>query len=285
MGAEVLAIDSDAAKVAEIKQEVTAAVCLNTTHEDALGSLGVDEMDAVVVAIGRDVQASILTTALLQQAGCPYIVARASNELHAQILGLVGADRVIYPEDEAARRLVRGLASPHILDQVDLEGDIELAVLTAPRSFCGKSLTELSLRQTFTVNVVAIRTAETDTQAATTIFPDCGVWMGWINDMAGGCRCRARHPASILKKLWQFFNNHHSLHSGTRDAQTRSDLSPPGGTASRKRETACRLSLLIVGGRHADSAAVPRALRLALGLGRLGGCAPARLLRCYPLAA
>ncbi len=172
MGAEVLAIDSDAAKVAEIKQEVTAAVCLNTTHEDALGSLGVDEMDAVVVAIGRDVQASILTTALLQQAGCPYIVARASNELHAQILGLVGADRVIYPEDEAARRLVRGLASPHILDQVDLEGDIELAVLTAPRSFCGKSLTELSLRQTFTVNVVAIRTAETDTQAATTIFPD-----------------------------------------------------------------------------------------------------------------
>lgn len=172
MGAEVLAVDTDAAKVAAIKQEVTAAVCLDTAHEEALASLGVDNMDAVVVAIGRDVQASILTTALLQQAGCPYIVARASNELHAQILGMVGANRVIYPEDEAARRLVRGLASPHILDQVDLEGDIELAVLTVPQSFCGKSLIELGLRQNYTVNVVAIRTPETDTQAATTIFPD-----------------------------------------------------------------------------------------------------------------
>ncbi|NPV46550.1 MAG: TrkA family potassium uptake protein [Armatimonadetes bacterium] len=172
MGAEVLAIDSDAAKVAAIKQQVTAAVCLDSAREEAVRSLGVDNMDAVVVAIGRDVQASILTTALLQQAGCPYIVARASNELHAQILGMVGANRVIYPEDEEAKRLVRGLASPHVLDQVDLVGDLELAVLKAPRSFCGKSLVELGLRQKYTVNVVAIRTAETDTQAATTIFPD-----------------------------------------------------------------------------------------------------------------
>ena len=170
MGAEVLAVDTDPAKVNEVKEHVTTALCLDATVEETLASLGTEQMDAVVVAIGKDVQASILVTALLKQYNCPNIIARASNDLQARILQRVGADKVIYPEDDEARRLVRVLASPHILDQIDLEGDIELAILEVPSSFVGKSLIDLQLRKVFSVNVVAVRTFEGGSPQ--TIFPE-----------------------------------------------------------------------------------------------------------------
>lgn len=171
-GAEVLAVDTDPAKVAEIKSHVTTAITANAAHEEALAALGVDQMDAVVVAIGKDVEASILVTALLKQYGCGQIIARASSDLQARILQLVGADRVIYPEDDEARRLVRVLSSPHVLDQIDLQGDLDLALLSAPADFIGHTLVDLKLRQRYSVNVVAIRQADTDSQPGPTIFPD-----------------------------------------------------------------------------------------------------------------
>lgn len=171
-GAEVLAVDTEPAKVAEIKSHVTTAITTNAAHEEALAALGVDQMDAVVVAIGKDAEASILVTALLKQYGCPRIIARASSDLQARILQRVGADQVIYPEDDEARRLVRVLSSPHVLDQIDLQGDLDLALLTVPVAFVGHNLLELQLRQRYSVNVVAIRQPETDSQTGQTVFPD-----------------------------------------------------------------------------------------------------------------
>ena len=110
-GAEVIAIDTDPHNVDAVKADVTTAVTMDATSKDALRSLALDELDAVVVAIGRDTEASILVTALLRELGCKRIVARAGSNLHADILRRVGATQVVYPEDDIAAGLVRSLAS------------------------------------------------------------------------------------------------------------------------------------------------------------------------------
>lgn len=158
-GADVIAVDTDADKVDDAKSLATTAIQLDATDEAALRTVNVQELDAVVVAIGKDMEASILVTALLKQLGARQIIARGTTPIHARILELVGADRVVYPEDEGAARLARSLHSPHILDHVDLSGDLDLAQIIAPEACVGKSLRELDLRARFQVNVVTVRPA------------------------------------------------------------------------------------------------------------------------------
>ncbi len=156
-GAEVVAIDTDPAKVEDIKGSVSTAICMDAADEQELTQLNVPEFDAIVVAIGRDIEASILITALLRQLGARVVIARASTNLQARILDLVGATGVIYPEEDIAARLVRSIISPHVVDHIELEGDIDFALVKAPRSFVGKSLLELEIRQRHGVTVVAVR--------------------------------------------------------------------------------------------------------------------------------
>jgi len=158
-GAEVVAIDSDPEKVEAIKGSVSTAICMDAADETELAQLNVPELDAIVVAIGRDVEASILITALLKQLGGRVVISRASTNLQARILDLVGATGVIYPEEDIAARLVRSIISPHIVDHIELEGDIDFALLKAPSSFVGKSLLELEIRQRYSITVVAVRPA------------------------------------------------------------------------------------------------------------------------------
>ncbi len=158
-GAEVVAVDSNEELVDEIKNLVTTAVVMDATDEHALATLKPDELTSVIVAIGKDVEASILVTALLREMNAPKIMARASNELQARILRLVGADAVIYPEDDMASRLVRSLVSPLILDQIELYENTVLAQVVVPDSFVGSTLRELDLRAKHGLNVVTIKAA------------------------------------------------------------------------------------------------------------------------------
>lgn len=170
-GVEVIAVDSDPARVDAVKNAVTTAVALDATNREALEALALHDLDAVIVGIGRDIEASILVTALLQELGCRLIVARAGNDLHADILSRVGATRVVYPEDDVADRVVRLLTSPHVVDLVELEGDIEFAIVEVPRSFVGRSLRELELRNRYGLTVVAVRRAEEPDGASTVLVP------------------------------------------------------------------------------------------------------------------
>jgi len=170
-GAEVIAIDADPANVDGVKGDVTNSVVLDATNKDALRSLALNELDAVVVAIGRDTEASILVTALLRELGCNKIVARAGNDLHADILNRVGATRVVYPEDEVAAGLVRSLTSPHVIDLVELEGDIDFALLAIPESFVGSTLRGLDLRAKYNLTVVALRTTDPETLEPAVVVP------------------------------------------------------------------------------------------------------------------
>ncbi len=159
-GAEVIAIDEAPERVDAIKANVTTAICADATSADVLSELEVQELDGVVVAMGRDVEASILITAQLKRMGARNIVARASSELHAQILSMVGADRVVYPEHDAGMRVVRQLTSPHVVEFITLEGPLDFAVLTIPDNFVNHTLRDLQLPTRYGITVVSIRSAD-----------------------------------------------------------------------------------------------------------------------------
>lgn len=153
----VLAVDIDRDRVEEMADLVDGAVVCDTTDEEALVSLGLERMSCVAVAIGeRATEASILTTALLREIGIPRIVARSFNDLHARVLRSVGAHEVVNPESEMGERLAAQLANPNIVDRLRL-GDAEIAEVTAPESFVGRSLADLDLRNRSGVSVLALR--------------------------------------------------------------------------------------------------------------------------------
>ncbi|SFE39839.1 trk system potassium uptake protein TrkA [Paenibacillus catalpae] len=158
MGYEVLAIDSSEQRIQEAINTVTHAVSADSTDEDALRSLGVRNFDVVVVAIGQDIQASILTTLILKDLGVKMIVVKAQNELHGKVLTKIGADKVVYPERDMGLRVAHHLISPNILDYIEISEDHSIIEIKAPEAMIGKSLKQLDIRAKFKCNVMAIKT-------------------------------------------------------------------------------------------------------------------------------
>lgn len=161
-GGSVIAIDNNADAVERIKETVTQAVLLNATDEDALSQAPLGDVDVAVVAMGDNVEASILATALLKRQAVPYVIARAVSSVHAQVLRQIGADEVINVELDAGRRLGSRLIAPQILEQVSLSADISVAELHVPQSIVGKTLAELDLRARFQVSVISIKRVRVD---------------------------------------------------------------------------------------------------------------------------
>ncbi|MDR3563163.1 MAG: TrkA family potassium uptake protein [Negativicutes bacterium] len=156
-GHEVLAIDSRADRVQKFSNEVTHVIQADTTDEDSLKALGIRNFDVVVVAIGEDVQANVMTTISLKEMGVPYIVAKARNEMHGKMLQKIGADRVVYPERDMGVRVAHNLVSTNVLDYIELAPDLSLVEVTAPLELVGRSLAEANLRAKFGINVIAIK--------------------------------------------------------------------------------------------------------------------------------
>jgi trk system potassium uptake protein TrkA len=159
-GYEVLAVDRDEESVQKISEVVTHAVCVDTTDEEALKALGIRNFDKVVVAIGEDVQASILTTLLLKEAGVGYIVAKAQNELHGKMLEKIGADRIVYPERDMGMRIAHCLVSTNVLEYIELSPDLSIVEVAVPREMVGKPLSESNLREGFGLNLVAVKRSD-----------------------------------------------------------------------------------------------------------------------------
>src|SRR5262249_30771190 len=136
---------------------VTHAVSADSTDEEALRALGIRNFDVIVVAIGEDIQASILTTLILKDMGVPALVVKAQNELHGKVLSKIGADKVVYPERDMGLRVAHHLTSPNILDYIELSKDYSILEMKAADSMIGKNLKELDIRARFGCNVMAIR--------------------------------------------------------------------------------------------------------------------------------
>lgn len=158
LGHEVLAIDAKEGLIQDLADDLPNVhfVAADATDEDVLRGLNVEGFDAAAVVIGENhVEAGILTTANLKELGVPMIVARASGKLHARVLERVGADRVIQPEREMGEQVARVLASPAILDYVDLGEDEALIEAHVPEQWAGKSLAELALSRNLGLTIVA----------------------------------------------------------------------------------------------------------------------------------
>lgn len=157
MGFDVLAVDTDEERVNDISEEVTYAVQVDAMDEQALKSLGIRNFDVVIVAIGQEVQSSILVTVMLKEMGVPRVVAKAMSELHGKVLQKVGADMVVFPERDMGVRVAHALVSRNILDQISLSPEYSIIELIAPTEFWGKTLQESAMRREYGVTVLAIR--------------------------------------------------------------------------------------------------------------------------------
>lgn len=157
LGNEVLVIDSDEESVQEMSEYATHAVQVDATDETALKSLGIRNFDVAVVAIGDDVQSSIMVTLICKEIGIKYVIAKAQNELHAKVLYKIGADRVVFPEREMGIRVGHNLCSSNILEYIELSPDYSIMELTPMEEWEGKSLKELNMRSKFGINVMAIK--------------------------------------------------------------------------------------------------------------------------------
>ncbi|WP_127585790.1 potassium channel family protein [Paenibacillus koleovorans] len=155
-GLEVMGIDKDEEVVDEMADKLTHVVQADCTDEETLRALGIRNFDCAVVAIGDDIQASILTTLLLKEIGVRTVVAKALSELHGKVLERIGVDRVIFPEREMGIRVAHQLVSPNLLDYIELSKDYTIAELSVPSCMNGRSLKDLDPRARHGCSVVAI---------------------------------------------------------------------------------------------------------------------------------
>lgn len=156
-GMEVLAIDRNEERVNAFKHIASHAVIADTTDEDALKEIGIRNFEHVIVAIGENIQASILTTVILAELGIQQITVKAQNDYHEKILKKIGAHRVVHPERDMGKRLAHNLISNHILEYLYLSDDHSIIELETAGKLIGKSLSELNIRKRFGCNVIAIR--------------------------------------------------------------------------------------------------------------------------------
>ena len=159
-GAKVIAMDNQKGLVERIKDTVTQGILIDTTDEDALKNVPLENVDVAVVAIGNNVEASILTTVLFRETGVPYILARAISRTHEHVLRQIGANEVINVEIDEGRRIAAELISPSILDRIPIDRGISVAEILVPSSFEDKTLRQLDLRNQYRINVITVKRTE-----------------------------------------------------------------------------------------------------------------------------
>lgn len=160
MGYDVLAVDLDEELIRDAVEYSTHAVQADSMDEQVLKALGIANFDAVIVAIGENMQSNILTTILLKELGVKKVVAKAKNLMHGKVLEKIGADLVIYPERDMAIKLARALASQNFMEQITLSTDYSIIEITTPKSFINQNLRQIGLRPKMNVTILAIRRGE-----------------------------------------------------------------------------------------------------------------------------
>ncbi len=157
IGYDVLAIDKKELMVNEVVDSVTHALILDSTNKDALIQAGLKTFQTAVVGIGENVEASILTTLMLKEIGVEKVISRAITNYHGIILDKIGADKIVYPENEIGIKVARAIANPDLIDFIEFGDRLSIAEMQVSDNMAGKSLSELQLRNKFNVNVIAIK--------------------------------------------------------------------------------------------------------------------------------
>ena len=159
MGVEVMGVDKNPDKVADLAHDITHAVQADILDDDALDSLGLRNFDVVVLSI-KDVEISCIATMALKDHGAVKIVAQAGGEAHGKILERIGADKVIMPEKDMGIRLARSLSSNNLIDYMELSAKHSLMELEAIDEWVGRTLKQSNIPNRYKINVVAIRSGK-----------------------------------------------------------------------------------------------------------------------------
>ena len=159
-GAEVLAVDINEAAVNAASAEIPRCQCADITDAAVIKQLGIANMDVVVIAMANHLEESILAVMLCKEIGVKNVIVKCSTEMNRRILLKVGADKVVFPEQDSGTRLAKNLMSSGFIDMFELSGDIALVELDVKPEWCGKSLIELDLRRKHSLNIVAIKQHE-----------------------------------------------------------------------------------------------------------------------------
>lgn len=156
-GAEVLVVDRNERLIEENAKRFTQAVIADLTDPDAIGQLGLGSMDAVIVDMSQDLEASIMCVMVAKEKGVHRVIAKAENKRKSDILKKVGADQIVFPEQESGTRTAFQLMFPDILRFFDLSSDLVIVEMQPREEWCGRTLLELELRKKHGINVIAFR--------------------------------------------------------------------------------------------------------------------------------
>ena len=156
-GMEVIAVDTDQRIVNAVADDLPICKCADITDPEVIRQLGIGNVDVVIVAMANNLEASVMTVTLCKEAGVPTVIAKCANEMHQKILTRVGADKVVFPENESGIRLAKNLLSSGFVDMVSLAKNVSMIELDVKPEWMGKNLIELNLRKKYSVNVVALR--------------------------------------------------------------------------------------------------------------------------------
>lgn len=156
-GMDVLAIDTDEAKINEFRHIVSHAVIADATDEKVLKELGIRNIDHVIVGIGENIQASILITLILKEFGVKKVTVKAQSNHHETVLKKIGADQVIHPERDMGRKIAHTIISNNFLDHLELSDEHSIIEIKASKKMIGRSLVDLDIRANYGCNVVGIK--------------------------------------------------------------------------------------------------------------------------------
>ncbi len=156
-GAEVVAIDSNSELVEKIKDRVTHAVCIDITDERAARSINISDCDVAIVAIGDNIEMSILAVAMLRKLGVGRVIARATDKLHEHVLKEIGASEIIKVEEEMGEITASRVVAPHVLQRYNFAAGYSIVELKLGKKFAGRTLVESQIRQNYSLNIVALQ--------------------------------------------------------------------------------------------------------------------------------
>ena len=160
LGADVLAVDQNETIVKEIADFCSEAVCADLTNEESLNALGLKDMDIVVVAVGRNLEASIFAVSAAKEQGVPLVMAKSISVRMSTILRRIGADKVILPEEYAGNRTAVTLMSESVLDYFQVDDSLCMSEMKPHSEWVGKTMAELDIRKNYHANVLAEKDAD-----------------------------------------------------------------------------------------------------------------------------
>jgi trk system potassium uptake protein TrkA len=159
-GMEVIAVDMDQKTVTEAAAYLPVCKCADITDVEVIDRLGIANIDTVIISMAGNLEASVMAVTLCKEAGVSTVIAKCANEMHQKILLRVGADKVVFPENESGIRLAKNLLSSGFIDMISLSKDVSMVELDMKDEWVGKNLIELNLRKKYGFNIVAIRTGQ-----------------------------------------------------------------------------------------------------------------------------